>query len=47
MKSIKMTFPVFPAIIFFGLVNFVNAQSLAELPLWPNGIKNNPVQYNE
>ena len=35
------------ASVFFVLVNFVIAQAQKELPLWPDGIKNNPVKYNE
>lgn len=48
MKPIKLTFPVFITVaLLFVISNLSTAQSPKELPLWPNGIKNNPIKYNE
>ena len=46
MKTLKITFSVF-IILLLGTGNFINANSPKELPLWPEGIKNNPVKYKE
>ena len=46
MKPIKITILVFLACIFL-ISSLSLAQTKPELPLWPDGIKNNPVKYNE
>lgn len=47
MKSIKTKLTLSVAAIMFLCSNLTNAQSTKELPLWPNGINDNPVQYEE
>jgi len=47
MKSIKTTSTLFLVILLMGISNLTNAQSPKELPLWPEGIPNNPVKYAE
>lgn len=46
MKTIKFVLPVFLMALFLTS-NLCTAQTKKELPLWPDGIKNNPVKYNE
>jgi len=47
MKSIKRTLTASLICILFLISNLSGAQSTKELPLWPEGIKNNPVKYKE
>jgi acetyl esterase/lipase len=47
MKLVKRIFVSFIAITLFLSSNLVTAQSVKEHPLWPDGIKNNPVKYKE
>ena len=46
MKTLQITLSVL-AVLLLGTGNFTNAQSPKEMPLWPDGIKNNPVKYKE
>ena len=47
MKSSKRIFAASVAVTLFLISSLINAQITKELPLWPNGIKNNPVKYKE
>lgn len=47
MKRIKIAFSVSLAVLLFVISNLARAQSTRELPLWPNGIKDNPVIYKD
>ena len=47
MQLLNRIFVTIIAAMLFLASNPVSAQSRKELPLWPNGIKNNPVKYKE
>lgn len=47
MKSMKWTKIASFVCILFLISNLSGAQPTKELPLWPNGIPNNPVKYNK
>ena len=47
MSLIRRILSAFLIAVLFLVSNFSGAQTTKELPLWPDGIKNNPVKYKE